>query len=292
MHLATKALLAVVAVSSTLATTGCFFELNGAVMGVSGKTVNGDAYADPLKGGYGIGLNFGVAYDHEKKFRGALFGGVDGVLTKTESGQSVSSTSNGLGGRIDYSVMDLGDDDTKLRITGGLLYGLSGSAKGTEKLDSKSFIDVHGGATIAFFGGEASSVMFTLGPKYIKSTGDQYGSISAFGIHASVTYTWTPFGNDGGGGGGGGCPENIDGMCAFKSELPDDTNVIPALVVGALGAGCKAGMDGQKMVAKCPGGNVLAAQQGRVVIRACEEGLPGSTCRAIWTDILNHVPHD
>jgi hypothetical protein len=290
MHLATKTLLAVVAVSSTLGTTGCFFELNGALLGVSGKGPNGEESTDKLKSGYGIGINFGVAYDHEKKVRGALFGGLDGVLAKTESGQSVSSTANGIGGRVDYSVADLGSDDTKLRITGGLLYGLSKSVKVEQaKTDSSSFVDVHGGATIAFFGGEASSVMLTLGPKYVKSSGD-YGSMSAFGVHASVTYTWTPFNNDGGG--GGGCPENIDGMCAFKSELPDDTNVIPALVVGALGAGCKAGMDGQKMVAKCPGGNVLAAQQGRVVIRACEEGLPGSTCRAIWTDILNHVPHD
>ncbi|MEO7093996.1 MAG: hypothetical protein ABI175_12150, partial [Polyangiales bacterium] len=100
-----KVLLAVVALSSF---TGCFFELNGAVMSTSYKGPTGESSPDPLKGGYGLGINFGVAYDHEKKVRGALFGGLDGLLAKTESGTSVSSTAFGIGGRVDYSVLDLG----------------------------------------------------------------------------------------------------------------------------------------------------------------------------------------
>ena len=288
-----KVFLPVLTIASLASTTGCFFELNGAVMGTTYTPPSGVSSPDPIsKSGYGIGLNFGVAYDHERKVRGALFAGLDGLLLKTEGGTSGSSTASGIGGRVDYSVLNLGSgDDTKLRVTGGLLYGTSKKVSfNSVDVKSDSFIDVHGGATLALFGGDASSVMLTLGPKYIKSSGD-YGSIAGFGLHASVTYTWTPFGGSSSGESSG-CPENVDGMCAFRSELPDDTNVIPALVVGALGAGCKAGLDGQKMAAQCPNGNVLAVQNGRVVVRACEAGLPGSTCRAIWSNILSHVPHD
>lgn len=293
MRSPSSVVVAVVASVASLSLTGCFFELNGAVMGVTYKPPSGVSSPDPIaKSGYGIGVNFGVAYDHERKVRGAIFGGLDGLLLKTEGGTSGSSTASGLGARVDYSVLDIGSgDDTKLRVTGGLLYGTSKKVSfNSADTKSDSFVDVHGGATIAIFGGDASSVMLTLGPKYVKSSGD-YGSIAGFGLHASVTYTWTPFGGSSGGGGSE-CPESVDNMCAFRSELPDDTNVIPALVVGAVGAGCKAGMEGDKMFGQCPGGNVYAAQQGRVVIRACEAGIGGNACRGIWSNILSHVPHD
>ena len=265
---------------------GCFMELNGGIFNVSATSPS--SQNDPVsKGGYNIGFNIGVAYDIERKTRVALVGGVEGLLIKTQSGQSGSSTASGIGARVDYSVMDLGSDDTKLRATGGLLYGTSKKVTvGGNSVDSSSYLDLYAGGTIALYSGSSSSTMLTVGPKYIHSSGD-YGSVTGVGLHAALTYTFMPFG---GSGGGGNDDDTVNGMWAIRSELPDDSFVIPALAVGARNAGCTSAIDGNAMAADCGGSKVGAVQKGNVVVRLCDKGISLSACHSLWDRILNATP--
>lgn len=270
------------------ATTGCFIELNGGLVSTKYSAPDGATTNADIKGSYAIGLSAGVAYDYDKKVRGALILAGDGVLLKNGD-TSGSSTATGVGGRIDWTFKDL-DDTTKLRATVAALFGTKAkvSFSGGEGVDSSSYTDVFGGVSIAFYDdGAGSNFMLTAGPKYVHAKGD-YGSLTSIGLHLGLTYTWVP-GFASGNSGGGGDVGTYDGMYGFESTLPDDSNVIPALVVGAQGAGCNGSVDGQAMVADCPGGRVLAAQKGRTVLRLCAKGMSQSQCRAVWSDILDHV---
>ncbi len=276
-----------VAAAAAFGLSGCFIELNGGLVSTKYTAPEGSTANLDLKGSYAIGVSGGVAYDYDKKVRGALLVGADGVLLKNGDA-SASSTATGFGGRIDYTFKDL-DDTTKLRATLGALFGTKSklSSDGGGGADSSGYTDIFGGVSIAFYDdGAGSNFMLTAGPKYVHSKGD-WGSLTSVGLHLGLTYTWVP--GFAGSGGGGGDVGTYDGMYGFESTMPDDTNVIPALVAAAQRSGCNGAVDGQTMVADCPGGRVMAGQKGRTVLRLCAKGMSSSQCKAVWNNVLSNV---
>ena len=278
------ALLAAVALLS-VSTAGCFVELNTGLYSASRSGAAATAGNTDIKGAWNVGINVGAAWDVERKVRVGLAIGYESLKFSGADDGKGSAAGLDLGLLADYTITDL-SDDVGLRASVRAMFGggkmtYTPNNGGEFSEDGKGLKDIHVGASLTLFGKSQEEVYVMAGPRYIKETGDTFGSVTAVGLGFVLGFQWTPGGSE-----ASNRPSGDDPIM-YRSELSNDENVIPALAAGAARAGCDASLDGQTMTARCAGGNIGAVQDGRTVVRICQAGMDEYTCQSIWKRVLD-----
>lgn len=286
-----------VALLSLLAplSTGCMFlEVNGGYYPSTSYDAPNEAQipkeAEP-NASWSIGAGIGFYLEVAETVRVAPGANIQYAPLSSDGDGEGTWTPSGVGGQIDVSVLEL-ESDEKVRATAAAYFGGGGLSynAGSGEQDAKgvSSTNLFLGATYAIFDTETDTIQISLGPQYIKSSTNDAGDITAIGLHLKLTISADLFADSGGGGGGGGGGDGLEGI---KFDLPNSSNIIPALAHGARQAGCSVTEKSDGLAAECSEGNIVYVQKNTTLLAVCQRGMSAGQCRSLHKRILDNTLH-
>ncbi|HUH04292.1 MAG TPA: hypothetical protein VML75_19980 [Kofleriaceae bacterium] len=282
---------------------GCFLEVASTSYKLdqaSSATAPGGELPDR---GVGIGINVGLYLDFE---RSRVAGSYGHQAVPAEAGAQQLSAS-AFGARWDRRLGHI--DGTRISATGFGAYGKTYiKDQGAKEMTGQdASFSAFAGVT-AHLGGRGFGVLISMGPAFIRTAGDVYGTVTGSGMQARVTLQYLPqfmrarpkaraAGTPSGGGPSAGSrpagswkhERSPDQMAGWETEVGVGQNVIPPLAYAAKQMGCAVEVSGDLMVATCGAQQLSLTYRGSKMAVLCRAGMSHADCRQLFERIMSNV---